>query len=819
MLNDIRYALRTLRQHPGFALTAIISIALGIGATSTIFCLVDGLLLRPLPVLETSQVVTLRSVAPSLSGSNIAGSTGTVSYPDFVEFRDRNRSFDGLLAYQLSGVGFARDAQSEPQVKTGFMVSGNFFKLLGVQPQPGRGFNPEEDQVPGRDAVIVLSHDLWKSEFGGDASVIGTRVKLSGTDFTIIGIAPESFKGLDQFIRPAFFVPIMMAPKLPSAASDTLLRDRGNRAFLVKGRLKRGVSIETANQEAAAIAKSLEQSYPNSNRSIQAGVVTEIRARLALLPIYASLAGALFFLAAVVLLIACSNVANLTLGRARSRTREIAVRLAIGASRARLVRQLMAESLVIAFAGGSIGLLMTQAASELFSSIEITGEVPMKLNFQLDGRILYFTLFVSVASAILFGLVPAIQSVRTDLTPALKAGELEPGRKRLFGRNALVTAQVAGSVVLLAAAVGAYRSSGTMLSADYGFHREHLLTMKFDPSLIGYTPAQTEQFYKTLIERTREVPGLKSAALSFFIPLTTAIRQQPVIPEGYSFPSGQESITVLASAIDNHYFETLGVRLIEGRGFLPADVADSPRVAIVNQVFAQKYLGPKPIGKRIRLDGQSGPWLEVVGVSVTGKYLYAQEAPTEFLYLPLSQDPQPRMTLFAESYGDPAALAGPLRSIVQSIDSNLLIFSVRTMDDIFQQTTVKSRDLTNVILTSVGLIGLGLAVVGLFALVAYQVARRTREIGIRLALGAERFEIVRMILRSAATMSVTGIGIGLILSFLARRAAGELQGRQPSDPLVVIVVPVTLLFTTLLAAAIPAWKASRIDPQQALRQD
>ena len=818
MLNDLRFALRTLRQHPGFALTAIFSIALGIGAASTIFSLVDGLLLRPLAVLNASQLVTLRSVAPTVSGSQFAGASGAMSYPDFADFRDRNRSFDGLLAYQLSAFGFARDAQSQPQMKMGFLVSGNFFRVLGVSPQLGRGFNPEEDQVPARDAVIVLSHDLWAHEFGADASVIGSHVNLSGTDFTIVGVAPESFKGLDQFIRPAFFVPIMMGAKLPSAANENLLTGRDKRTFMVKGRLKSGVSIEAANQEAAGIAKSLEQSYPGTNRAIGAGVVTEIQARLALLPFYAGVAASLFFLAGIVLLIACSNVANLTLGRSRSRAREIAVRLAIGAGRLRLVQQLMTESLVIALAGGALGLLMADTAAEVFSRLEIVGETPIQLNFQLDHRVLYFTLFVSVASAIVFGLVPAIQSARTDLTPALKSGEPEYGRKRFFGRRALVTAQIAGSVVLLAAATAQYRSSVKMLFADHGFRRDHLLTMKFDPSLIGYTPAQTAQFYKTLIDRTRQAPAVKSAALALFIPLTSTIRQQAVIPEGYAFPSGQESTTVLESTVDEHYFETLDVHILEGRGFLPADLANSPRVAVVNQAFARKYLGPKPIGKRIRLNDANGPWLEVVGVAVTGKYLAVSEPPTEFLYLPLSQDPQPRMTLFAESYGDPAALAGPLRQLVHSIDSNLPIFSVRTMDDIFEQTSVKTRDLTNGILISAGLIGLSLAVVGLFAVVAYQVARRTREIGVRVALGAGRSQIAGMVLRSAATMSVTGIGIGLALSFAAARARGA-QPLQPFDRLVTIVVPVSLLLTALLAAALPAWRASRIDPQRALRQD
>jgi macrolide transport system ATP-binding/permease protein len=426
---------------------------------------------------------------------------------------------------------------------------------------------------------------------------------------------------------------------------------------------------------------------------------------------------------------------------------------------------------------------------------------------------------VSIATAILFGLVPALKSSRSDLVSSLKASPSDQIRKRLFGRNVLVTVQVAGAVVLLVAATQLFRGFGYLLSHSPGFHIDHRLSMSLDPTLVRYSPEQTEKFYKRLIQRVREVPGVKSAALSSAIPLNNW-GSEVVIPEGYQFPRGQESATVWASTVDDEYFQTLGISLLYGRPFQLSDRADSPRVAIVNELFAKHYLGRNPIGKLIRLNQPGAPWLEIVGVTPTTRYVQLFEPPLEYLYLPLSQNPRGQMAIIAEAYGDPAALAAPLRETVRGIDSNVPVFGVRTLADVVDQRAVKLMYALNGIVASIGLLGLVLALVGLYAVVAYQVARKTREIGIRMALGADRPQVMQMILKQASTMGLTGVGIGLVLSLAGSRALSASVMATPGfDPVLITVVPLGLLLTTLFAAAIPARRATRIDPMAALRQD
>jgi len=817
MLKEIRYAFRTLLQKPAFAITAILSIALGVGANAGIFSLADALLLRPLPVARPSEVVSLRSQTLS-QNSLLRFGSGVLSYRDFEDFRDQNRFFASLVAFNLIPAGFARDSKSQAQLRMGFLATANFFHDLGIEPRLGRGFRPEENEAPGRDAVIVLSHELWEQEFESDQSIVGRMIRLSGLDFTVIGVAPESFTGMDQYVRPAFFVPAMMGPKLMPGTPE-LLTNRGNRQFNVKGRLKPGVTLAAASAEASAWAKSLEQSYPDTNKGVGASVRTEIQTRLDREPLMLIQQIILFGMVVVVLLIACANVANLQLSRGRARAREIAVRLAIGASRFQIVRQLMIENLLIALASGVMGLLVAEVFVKVFSTLETPGDVPVQLSFRLDGRVLVFTLLVAGVSAIVFGLVPAFVSTRRDLVAMMRSGESEQARKRFLGRTALVIVQIAGSFVLLVGAVQLYRGFSAALTGDYGFRTDHRLTMRFDPTVAGYNPKQTADFYLSVVDRTREVAGVKSAGLSFFVPTTIDFRQQAVIPEGYQFPPGQESAVVFADVVDHNMFDTLGVRLLRGRGFLRSDTADSPPVAIVNEAFAQKYLGSNPMGKRIQLNNSKGKWVEVVGMTFTGKYVAVTEPALEFLYLPLSQTPLSRMTMIVESFGDPAALVGPLKEMVRGIDPNLPIFRVRTLDDLFEQRTVKSLRVANGVFASAGFIGLGLALVGLYAVVSYQVARRTREIGIRMALGAERMHILKMILRHAGTMGVIGALIGLVLSIVISRGIAQSLGVSPFNPVVFGFLAAGLIMTTLLAAAVPARRASQIDPQQALRQD
>jgi len=811
MLNDLRYAIRTLRQRPGFALTAIASIGLAIGANSAIFSLGDAILFRPLPVPDGSDVVTVRSRTPS-------GSLGEMSYPDFADLRDRSRSFRALVAYQIAPCGFARDAKSQPQMRYGFQVSANFFRALGIDPQLGRAFLPEEGQAPGRDALVVLSHDFWENDFNGDRSVIGRSLRLNGIDFTVIGVAPASFTGMDQYFRPAFFIPATMGPTI---YTYDLLTNRGDRGWVVKGLLKPTVSIAAANAELSGLAKSLESSFPATDQGFGTAVRTEIQPRLDKGPGNAVTLALLFPAVILVLIIACANTANLTLSRGRARAREIAVRLAIGAGRGRLVRHLMTESLVIALAGGALGLLIAEYGVELFSTVQSPGDIPISFSFQLDHRVLAFTILVSVACSIVFGLSPALESTKTDLMPALKVGALGAAHKRWFGRDALVVIQVAGSLLLLVTATQLLRGSAFLLSQNPGFRTHNLIMLSSDPRLMRYAPQQSREFYKTLIDRAHMLAGVKSAALTYWTPMGTGQPEnEAMIPEGYQLPVGQKSLEVRADTVDENFFDTFGVPILRGRGFLNTDRPESRRVAVANEALARRYFGTDPIGKRFRLGDQKGPWVEIVGVAATGKYDSVFEPPTAFLYLPFSQHPQPNMTLIAETYGDAARLTGPLQDLVRNIDGNMPIYGVRTMGEVYEQRSVKLLGIMNSIVGSASLLGVALALIGLYAVVAYQVARKTREIGIRMAIGAGRPQVMRMVLKDAAMMGATGIVIGLALSVGADKAlSSSALGVPLLDPVLLAIVPVALMLTTLLAAAIPARRAGRIDPMVALRED
>src|SRR5215510_8796906 len=827
MLKDLRYAFRTLCQKPAFALTAIVSIALAIGANSAIFSFQDALLLRPLAVQDPSTLVTVNS------RSTTGGYSG-FPYPDVLDIRDKNSSFDGLIAYRLIPAGVARDEKSQPQFKAGFLVSGNFFQLLGVKPYLGRGFRPDEDEVIGRDAVVVLSYDYWRNELGADPSIIGRRIRLGhsgGEDFNVIGVAPESFTGMDLFIRPAFYVPIMMGPKV-LGMSDDMLKDRSTQArensFYIKARLRR-VSTQAADADVAALSTALEKTYRASNEGRRATVRTEMQSRLDFSPILGGIVAAVFGLMLVILIIASANVMNLMLGRGRSRAREIAIRLSLGSGRVRLVRQLMAESLMIAIAGGALGLLLAQIAVDFFSTWEIVGDAPIKLGFQLDMRVLVFTLVISIFSAVLFGLVPAFRSTRSDLVVALKAGNSSDSRKRFWGRNTLVAVQIAGSIVLVMTAASMYRNTTRLLKGNQGFALDHRLTIRLDSEVAGYTLPQSEQLFRRLMDRTAELPGIRSAALSSGLPFTTDGLLMNVAPEGFELPQRQTGVPVRGEIVDENYFGTFGVAILTGRGFSSSDNANSPKVAVVNQALAERVFGGNAIGKRIRIGiGNKPSWVEVVGESVTAKYQSVAEPPQPSMYLAYRQNLQPRMTLIAQTVGDPSEPAPAVRALIRSLDPTIPVLSVQAMDALFHRTAAAQINVLNGVFGSTGIMGFFLALVGLYAVVSYQVANRTREIGIRMAIGAERFQVMRMILRQAGTVAGFGMSIGLALSVALRPALLASLGRPNTttggplagfDPLLFGLVPLSLMLITLTAAAIPARRASRVDPQRALREE
>ena len=815
---DLHHGWRMLTKNPGFTVVSVLSLGIGVGANCAMFSFADMLLLRPLPVPRPSEVVTLGSTNLRISAAQY--DFLAASYRDYADVRDRSKSFAGLAAMGTYRVRFESTPGALPRVKTGMLASGNLFGVMGVEPELGRGFRPDEDQVPGRDAVVVLSHGFWEQEFAADRSVLGRTVRMNGIDFNVIGVLPAEFTGLDQWVRPEFYVPMMMWPRLEGGSQSTL-EQRDLRSLAVKGRLKPGVTIAEARAEVSTIAAALEKEYPKTNRNQSMSVRTELQARVKAVPTNLVLTIMLMTLAGAVLLVACSNVAVLLTSRAPVRTREIALRLAIGAGRVRLIRQLITESLLLAVAGGLAGLAVGYAGVVVLRGITYPSDVPVVLSFQLDQRALGFSLVVALSSVLLFGLGPALQTTRTDMASALKnSGGLAAGRRRFWGRNFLVSAQVALSFVLLTVATFTYIGFRRDLVNGPGFRTDHLLMMTFDTSLVHYADDQTSQFFKQLVDRSRSVTGVNSAALASFMPMTVEAEGIGLLPEGYQLPPGKQNIPAMSSRVSDSYFETIRTPVIDGRGFRVTDTASSPRVAVVNETLAQHYWpGKSPVGKRFRMNDRSGPFVEIVGVARNSKYISLQEAPTEFVYLPYVQNPTPRMVLMVETAASAADLGEPLRTLVGGLDADMPVLAVRTMQEFYEVRGIRTSLVIIELVTAIGLMGILLALIGLYGLVSYAVSRRTREIGIRMAIGAGQGEVLRMVLRQGLTLIVCGLGAGLILSVAAQRAlAAALPGgnHRAMDVAAYPLLSIALLLVTGLAAYIPARRASRVDPLLAL---
>ena len=812
---DVHYAIRSLRRTPGLTAFVVITIALGIGMTTSPFCMLDALIFRPYPVPRPGNVVTLVSTSRD-------NAFGGFSYREYLDIRDHTKSYDGVIASTtLASVGFSADPGAAPRVRAGMLVSGNYFRILGVEPQAGRGFRDEEDTVPGRDAVMVLGPGFWKHEFGSDPSVVGRVVRLNGTDFTVIGVAPESFPGMQIFVRPDFYMPLAMAHMFATDPQKNFLEDRDDRELGVKARLKPGTSRQKAQDELAVLARDFEREYPGLNRDRGAAVRTQFEMRTRDDDANWKFGVIFTGLALAVLLVACTNVAGLLLARARTRTREIAVRLALGAGRFRLIRMLLTESLVLACLGGLGGIAIGYAAISFLSTFRIPTELPITFPFRVDNRILAASLALSALSALFCGLAPALQSTRADLVRGLKAADADvPGRKRLWGRNALVVAQVSMSLMLLAAAFLMFRGFHQSVDEGTAFAKDHLLMTRFDPRLVQYDAARTRQFYRLLAERVRATPGVRSAGFTENPPLgLDAFGVVTFVPDGFQMPRDRDSFTSAMDTVDEGFFETMQIPILRGRGFLASDTADVPRVAVVNERFAKRYWpDTDAVGKRFRLDSATGAPVEIVGVAQTVKYRQPTERPTDFVYLPLSQHPLARMVLMLRTSGDPLQLVQPVKDIVRSLDPNLPMLETRTYEDLYRYHTVEGPRIAVELVGTLGAVGLLLAIAGLYGVIAYNVSRRTREIGIRMALGARPPDILRMVLGKGLALVGMGTAIGLAMGFALEQVMNSvLFNAGGVDVLVYLIVVPSMALVTILAAYVPARRASRIEPTQALR--
>jgi len=820
--HDLRHGLRMLLKNPGFTIIAVMSIAIGIGLNAAMFSLADALALRPLQVPQSSDVVAVTTAIPQ-QGDAFIPVGRAASYRDYVDLRDRTQSFAGLLAYSVTITSFADRADEPTQTRLGLAVSGNFFDVLRVPPVMGRAFAPDEDRVPGRDAVVVLAHDTWRQQFAGNPEIVGRRVRVGGVDFTVIGVAPEEFPGMDLVIHPAFYVPMAMMPSLAGSTADSL--ERRNLRFLsIRGRLRPGVTLAQADAEVRRLAASLQRLYPDTNRQVEFHAVTDLEERRASRGPATPAAWTLMLLAIVVLVVACANVAGLLMSRAPVRAREIALRLAMGGSRSRLVQQLLTESALIAIIGAALGLAIGYGAISSFGRFTIVSDIGVNLVVQLDRRVLGLTLILTALSALLAGTLPAWRSATSlNLAGTLNRGSVSDAPPaRLWGRQVLVAGQVALSLAVLTIGVFLYRTFSAEFSRP-GFRTERMLLVNFEPALARYNDEQAAGFYRLLKDRVRALPGVASVGLTSFMPLNQDHRERTaVVPEGYQLPPGTDSINVFSTRVDEGFLSTIGIPLVAGRDIGVTDGRDTTPVAVINQALADRYWpGASPIGKRLQVRDGTGRWLQIVGVAANSKYNWIGESATPFLYLAQAQTPAPRATLLVAVNGNNAtALAGSIRQAIRELDRNMPASVVRTMEEFYYGSAVAAITQFVRIVGGLGVIGVVLAMVGLYGLVSYTARRRTREIAVRMAIGAQPRSILQMILRHGLLLAASGTVLGVIGSIAAGRLLGALiPNAQGIDVGTYLLVVPTLVMITAVAALIPAWRAARVDPLVALRTE
>ncbi len=810
LLITLRYSTRMLLKSPSFAIVAIITLALGIGANATIFSFVNGLLLRPIPGVQQPD-----RLAGIYTSDYSSGPYGSSSYPDYVDLRQQADSFSDMAAYDSASLNLT--GVETPERLRCALVTSNYFQVLGVGPQLGRTLRAEDD-APGAPATVVLSHPFWKRQFGGDTSVVGRSITLNNVPYIIVGVTAESFHGLRIGSQPDVWLRL---------AEDHEEGARGNRGIGITGRLRDDASISKAQAQVTAIANRLAQAYPETNLGTLAepqaarpmSIVREQRIAPSREGGVRGVTVLLFVVVGVVLLIACANVANLLLARASSRRREVAIRLALGASRWRLIRQLLTESMLLSLVGGIAGLILTFWTAGFIPKFFSPGEAS-ELDLTLDWRVLTFTIVVSVLTGILFGLAPALQASKAALVSTLK-DEKNSSSVRLnrFGlRGLLVTAQVALSLLLLISAGLFLRSLRNAVTFDPGFDSANLLVASLATGGQQLSKSQLQSFYQEVTENVAAEPGVRSVSMTSIVPLSGGGQRRGMIIEGYQ-PRPNEDTEINTNTVGLRYFDTIGIPIVRGRDFDERDRVGSPGVVVVNEEFAERYFpGDSALGKRVRVDSQ-GPFLEIVGVVRTAKYRNLREAPLPFVYLPLGQEMQGNMTLLVRTTGDPANLRTNLRSLLLRINRNVPIYSVKTITEQIDNALSADR-MVALLLAAFGAAALLLASVGIYGVVAYAVAQRTHEIGIRMALGAQSVDVLRLVVRQGMLMVLVGVGVGLAGAFaLTRLVSSLLFGITPTDLPTFAVVTLGLLLIALIACYIPASRATKVDPLVALRYE
>jgi predicted permease len=808
LLQDIRFGFRQLMKQRGFAALAIISMALGIGANTSIFSLVDTVLLRPLAVKEPSQLVELYGTLHNGADWSLQ------SYPNYKDYRDRNTVLSGLFVYRV--VVSSLTVNNSSQRVWGYLVSGNYFDVLGVKPMLGRAFLPEEDQTPDSHPVAVISYNCWQHRFGGDPSIVGKRVEFNSRPFAIIGVAPKGFLGTEVAYDPEMFIPVMMATAIEPGSRWLERRDNSN--LFTVGRLKPGVSEARAKAELETITAQMAKDYPeNVGRGIRLGkpglFIPDIENSVF------AFTGVLAAVGALVLLLACVNLASLLLTRATERRKEIALRLAIGASRQRLVRQLLTESILISLSGGAAGVMLAAFINSAVRGIRLPSDITLLFDLRTDWRVLTFALVLSIATGILFSLIPALQSSNPQLVPALKDESSMAGFHRSRLRNGLVVAQVSLSLVLLISAGLIVRSLQAAQKMRPGFNPENAVAISFDVSLQGYNEERGRAFQKQVLERARALPQIENAALTDNLPLGLNYNDNTIYIEGSEFKGASTLPIAIPFGSSPGYFDVMGIPL-RGRDFRDDENKLEHRVAIVNETFAKKFLnGADPIGRRFNWHGPDDPFFEIVGVVPAGKYNSLGEDPKPAVYTPLYRDYNGGVTLVARTHGDPRAVLNDLRKLVHELDPSVSVYSMKTLRQHLGTSLFPAR-MAAIALGSFGVLALILAAVGIYGVMSHVVAGRTREIGLRMALGAQLSDVQKLILKQGMFLAAIGSLGGLMVALAgARMMKSLLCGVSSSDPITFACVALLLLNVALLACWIPARRASRVEPMIALRAE
>jgi predicted permease len=823
LLQDLRYASRQLWANWGFTLLVVLTVSLGIGANTAIFSMVYGTL-KPLPTPNPEQIVVFAAVTKG----DETGFRYRFSFPALQDFRQQADRFSDLFGFMIDQGGISIGGKAFPFMYS--EVTGNFFTALRIRPAVGRLFEPGEGENPGADSTIVLGYTFWQKRYGGRADIVGQQIRVNGVAVRVLGVTPPEFHGPYAGLDLEGYMP------LSGRHDDALFTNRNRRPLTVLGRMKPGVSLRAAQSSVEVLARRIEQEYPATDKGISARVIPETEAR----PTAGSPIAQhnpeflLLLLAAVVLALACMNVANLLLVRGTIRQRELAIRAALGSGRARLIRQALTESLLLAMLGAVGGLILGKWGSDGFAaSIDLATDFPTLLDFSFDWHVFAYALTAAVATGLLIGIWPAFRAARTDAGAALHDGARGasggPGRQRV--RSALVVGQVAGSLMLLIVAGLFMRSLENAQNLNVGFAPDHLLNVRMDPEWAGYDEQRTKDFFRELERRVNALPGVQSASLAFSVPMGYYNTAQPVYIEGRPEDPGTQAPFVGANMVDASYFETMQIRIVRGRAFAESDDEHAPRAAIVNQTMAARYWpNQDPLGKRFHAGSRDSPLWQVVGVAQDGKYVAVYESQLPYFYMPLAQNYiSMRVLQIRSAASNGAAPEGLSESVlsarvereIHALDPDMPITDLQTMRRslgglggflVFRLGASQAA--------AMGALGLILAVVGVYGVVSYGAAQRTREIGIRMALGAQRGSLTGLFVRQGLVLTAIGAACGLIVAFVTMRLMSSiLFNVSPVDPTTYIVITAGVLATAYLACYLPSRRAATVNPVNALRSE